>query len=286
MKIKLFLLLFSFSLILFSCGNNQEEIARQKEIQDSLLQVQQDSLLQVFKLELNEIAAVVNEVGARNGIFDLDSSEGMEVNKEDIIQKVQGLDELLSKNQKRLDDISKKMKSNKVKNNDLEKMIQAMQASIAQRETEIKDLMQMLADKDLEIQEIKTKVDSMRKDNLMLTEEMIQMDEEMHKVFFIVGEAKELKEKGVVAKEGGLLGVGGAKKMDVTNLDQGQFTAVDQRELSMIPLYSKKAKLITSHPAGSFEFKTDEQGNISALIIKDKTRFWAAGDYLVVEVAN
>ncbi len=286
MKTKFFIPLLALSVSLFSCGNPEEEAAKEKQLQDSLLQVQEDSLMQAFKLELEDIASVVNEVGTRNGLFDLDSMEGATLSKDDIIRKVQGLDQVLNANQKKLDDIYSKMKSNKVKNNELEKMIQAMQASIASRETEISDLMKMLQDKDLEIQDIKVRVDSMRKDNIMLTEEMLQMDEQMHEVHYVVGELKDLKEKGIVTKEGGILGVGGTKKMDLSQLDDTKFTHIDERELTNIPLYSKKAKLITNHPEGSYEFKMNENDEIVSLEIKDRKKFWAASDYLVIEVSN
>lgn len=286
MKTKLFIPLLALIIGLVSCGNPEEEATKQKQLHDSILQVQEDSLMQVFKLELEDIASVVNEVGTRNGLFDLDSMEGTSLSKDDIIRKVQGLDQVLNANQKKLDNIYSKMKSNKVKNNELEKMIQAMQASIASRETEISDLMKMLQDKDIEIQDIKVRVDSMRKDNIMLTEEMLQMDEKMHEVHYVVGELKELKEKGIVTKEGGILGVGGTKKMDLSQLDDTQFTHIDERELTNIPLYSKKAKLITNHPDGSYEFKKNENDEIVSLEIKDRKKFWTASDYLVIEVSN
>lgn len=272
--------------LVVSCTNNEEQIKQQKLQNDSILQAQEDSLMNAFTLELEGIASVVNEVGTRNGLFDLDTSEGGGISKDAIIKKVQGLDQLLAENQKKLDQVSKNIRSNNVKNKELESMIQAMQESIAVRETEIKDLMKLLSDKDLQIEEIRTRVDSMRKDNIMLADEMVQMDQEMHTVFYVVGESKELKEKGVVTKEGGILGLGGSKKLDVSKMDNTLFTSSDQRDLESIPLYSEKAKLITNHPEGSYEFLMDEDENVTSLKIIDRKKFWMAGDYLVVEVSN
>lgn len=269
-----------------SCTNNEAQLEKQKLQNDSILQAQEDSLMNAFTLELQGIASVVNEVGTRNGLFDLDTSEGAGLSKDAIIKKVQGLDQLLAENQKKLDQISKNIRSNKVKNKELESMIKAMQESIAVRETEIKDLMKLLSDKDLQIEEIKTRVDSMRKDNIMLADEMVQMDQEMHSVYYVVGESKELKEKGLVTKEGGILGVGGTKKLDVSKMDNSLFTSSDQRDLESIPLYSEKARLITNHPEGSYEFLLDEDQKVTSLKITDRKKFWMAGDYLVIEVSN
>jgi hypothetical protein len=277
----------SFLLVLaISCTNNEAQLEKQKLQNDSILQAQEDSLMNAFTIELQGIASVVNEVGTRNGLFDLDTSEGEGLTKDAIIRKVQGLDQLLAENQKRLDQVSKNIRSNKVKNKELESMIQAMQESIAVRETEIKDLMKLLSDKDLQIEEIRTRVDSMRKDNIMLADEMVQMDQEMHSVYYVVGEGKELKEKGLVTKEGGILGVGGTKKLDVSKMDNSLFTSSDQRDLESIALYSEKAKLITNHPEGSYEFLLDEDQNVTSMKIIDRKKFWMAGDYLVIEVSN
>jgi hypothetical protein len=279
----------SISLLLvlaISCTNNEAQLEKQKLQNDSILQAQEDSLMNAFTIELQGIASVVNEVGTRNGLFDLDTSEGEGLTKDAIIRKVQGLDQLLAENQKRLDQVSKNIRSNKVKNKELESMIQAMQESIAVRETEIKDLMKLLSDKDLQIEEIRTRVDSMRKDNIMLADEMVQMDQEMHSVYYVVGEGKELKEKGLVTKEGGILGVGGTKKLDVSKMDNSLFTSSDQRDLESIALYSEKAKLITNHPEGSYEFLLDEDQNVTSMKIIDRKKFWMAGDYLVIEVSN
>jgi len=165
-------------------------------------------------------------------------------------------------------------------------MLQSMQARIAERESQIEKLMAMINDKDVVITEIKATLDSMRSDNINLTEEVISMDEEMHTVHYIIGEQKELKEKGVITKEGGILGLGASKKLDVSKLDPTLFTEADNRELLSIPLYSKKAKLITNHPESSYEFIMDSDGNVKSLKVNDRKAFWSVTDYLVVEVDN
>lgn len=269
-----------------SCDNSEAEKARQKAQQDSLLQVQQDSLLNVFRAELEDISRTIDEVSVRNGIIDVDTAEGGTLSKDRILEKVSALDNLLNKNQSELKQVYDRMKKNKVENAELEKLIQSMQARIAERENEIKVLMEMLADKDVVIEEIKARLDTMRRNQIALTEDIIAMDEEMHLVYYIVDDQKTLKEKQVITKEGGILGIGSSKRLDVGKLNTSLFTEVDERELTDIPLYSKKAKLITNHPADSYELTDDGNGGVATLVIKDRKRFWAATDYLVVEVGN
>lgn len=269
-----------------SCTNPEAAKEEEKRLQDSVLQAQQDSLLDMFKLELEAIQGKVSEVSASHGLFDMDTSEGQVLSKEVIITQVESLNDLLNANQKQLNDLYKRMRDSKVKNDELESMVKNMQERIGQRESQIDDLMRMLADKDVQIEQIIGRVDSMRVTNIELTQEIVTMDEDMHEVYYAIGESKELKEKGIITKEGGLLGLGATKKLDVSQLDETLFKKVDKRDLESVPLFSKKAKLITNHPEGSYAFKTDSEGKVESLEIKDKKRFWTATDYLVVEVSN
>ena len=285
MRIYSMLSLFSVLMILASCNNEQAK-QEEKLRQDSLLQVQQDSLMNVFHGELEAIASKVKEVNAKNGIFNLDTSENKVLSKETILSQVESLDQLLSSNQNQLNDLYKRMRDSKLNTEQLESKIKEMQETIAQREAYIDKLVKMLEDKDIKIDQILARVDSMRVTNIGLTEEVIKMDEEMHQVYYVVGEAKELKEKGITTKEGGLMGLGGSKKLDVSKLDISLFKMVDERDLTSIPLFSKKAKLVTNHPESSYSFKLDAAGQTESIEITDRKRFWMATDYLVVEVTN
>jgi hypothetical protein len=274
------------SIVIASCGNPEAERAAQKALSDSLLQVQQDSLLDVFRGELQDISKRISQVSVRNGLLAIDSSEGDVLSKEMILKRVESLDGLLANNKAELNQLYERMRKSNVKNKQMEEMLQSMQARIAERESQIEKLMAMINDKDVVITEIKATLDSMRIDNINLTEEVISMDEEMHTVHYIIGEQKELKEKGVITKEGGILGLGASKKLDVSKLDPTLFTEADNRELLSIPLYSKKAKLITNHPESSYELIMDSDGNVKSLKVNDRKAFWSVTDYLVVEVDN
>lgn len=270
---------------LASCGS-ENNAQKQEQKQDSILQAQQDSLLNIFKEELDAIDQKISEAGSSQGLFEDDSLEGQVLSRERIIQKVEALDNMLSEKQSRLNDIYNRMRESKVKNDKLEQMIQSMQDRLAQREKQIDEMMVMLAEKDLEIEDIKARVDSMRQQNIGLTEDLIQMEDQMHEVYYIVDESKALKEKGIITKEGGLLGIGGTKQLDVSKLDNQLFKSADMRDLNEVLLYSKKARLITNHPEGSYEWIEAEDGSIDKLDITDKEAFWKASDYLVVEVSN
>jgi hypothetical protein len=48
-------------------------------------------------------------------------------------------------------------------------------------------------------------------------------------------------------------------------------------------LYSKRAELLTTHPAGSYELVKDAKGQLT-LKITNPTEFWSVSRYLVIQV--
>ena len=143
-----FLLFLIMSIVVVSCNQEQDK-AQAKKQQDSLLLMQEDSLLNVFKTEFETISQTMKEVNAKNGIFNLDNSESKVLSKETIIGQVQNLDKLLEYKQSQLNDLYKRMKESKVRNEEMEDMISSMRESLANRESQINELMTMLTNKDV-----------------------------------------------------------------------------------------------------------------------------------------
>ncbi len=279
--------IFSVVLLFSACSSDSNsDGATDQESQESLLQAQQDSLLEVLRQELQAIDEKMDRVGENNGIFEEATDGNQVLSRERIIEKVEALDRLLKNNQAELDNMYNRMRATKLENKKFERMIQSMQERVAQREGEIQDLMSLLSRKDLEIADIKLRVDSMRMENIDLTEDLMEMEDQMHTVYFVVGEGKDLRSQGIVTKEGGLLGVGGSKQLDVSALDESKFQQTDMRDLNEVLLYSRKARLITNHPESAYELVNAADGTVEKLTILDKEAFWKASDYLVVEVSN
>jgi hypothetical protein len=61
------------------------------------------------------------------------------------------------------------------------------------------------------------------------------------------------------------------------------FTKIDIRAVHEIKLYSKSAKVLTSHPSGSYSLDKDEKGQYS-LHITNAQVFWSTTKYLVILV--
>ena len=84
-------------------------------------------------------------------------------------------------------------------------------------------------------------------------------DEALNTVYYALGTNKELKEQKIV--EGG--GLFSSKKVMEGEFNKNYFTAVDMRKLHDIPFDSKKAKLLTNHPEGTYELQKDNEGYLT-----------------------
>lgn len=105
---------------------------------------------------------------------------------------------------------------------------------------------------------------------------------ELNTAWYCVGTQKELRDNNILTKEGGVIGIGSVDKLKTTDLNTAYFNEIDITEVTTIPFEAKKAKLVTSHPAGSYELIGE--GPITGLSITKPNDFWSVSKYLVVQV--
>jgi hypothetical protein len=107
----------------------------------------------------------------------------------------------------------------------------------------------------------------------------------MNKAFFALGTFKQLKAKGLLTKEGGFIGLGKTKTI-AASFPDSSFKQIDITVLKSIPVNSKSARLISEHPANSYQFIRDKDKKIESLEITDPAQFWKISKYAVVEISN
>ena len=93
----------------------------------------------------------------------------------------------------------------------------------------------------------------------------------------MVGTKKELKQQKII--ETGFLRKTKVMEGDYT---KSYFTKADKRTLNTIALHSKKAQVMSKHPAGSYSI--EEAGGQKVLHILDPNKFWELSNYLVVKI--
>lgn len=242
----------------------------------------QDSLL----ILMNEISEGMNQIRSVEKIISVSGVNGespsrREQLKTDIVSIRQALEERRA----RLEELEKKLQSSSYNNSLLKKSIETLKTQITEQETTIASLRTDLSKANIKIDELTTSVDSL---NTTVAEVSDQRDKaeqqnvnlvnEINTVHFLVGTSKELKEIGVL-KGGGFLR---SAKLNTASFDVSKFTSADRRTLSAIPLYSKKAKVLTPQPADSYTI-TEENGE-KVLTVTNPAKFWDTSNYLVVQI--
>ena len=106
----------------------------------------------------------------------------------------------------------------------------------------------------------------------------VAAENEANKVFYAIGTNKELKKNGLLEKK-----FLGATKVMQGDYNQNYFTLADKRTLTSIPTGSKKAKIRTNMPAGSYEIVGAKDENKTVRIL-NSAKFWSLTPYLIIEV--
>lgn len=193
--------------------------------------------------------------------------------EERIMGDLASIDELLAENRTLIEKLRKQAKSSA--------------AGIAELERTVADLEQGMARKDLEIDSLKEQLSStssslatlidMYRDKSQLSD---MQRNALNTAYYTVGTLKELRANGVLTKEGGVAGIGGTSKLNMESLPKDAFKQIDVTNSLEIPILAKKARVATSHPAGSYKL---EEG-ADKLIITDPNTFWSVSKYLVIVV--
>jgi len=234
-----------------------------------------DSTINALFGTFNRISENLRTIRTKQG--ELVAPGGGAENDTDMEQRIMGdieqIDALLAENKNLIAQLRKKAKSSA--------------ANITELERTVADLEKTIADKDLEIGALKEELASTNSSLATLidmyrdkTQVADMQRNELNSAYYAVGTAKELKEKGVLTKEGGVAGIGGVSKLNTAGLPKDYFSAIDITETQEIPVGGKKAKLSTSHPEGSYRF----EGGAEKLVITDPDKFWSISKYLVVVV--
>ena len=274
---------FSAALVLFSCGENTNAY---KELQAKL-----DSVTRIndsYEADLAEtdslVANVLNnfqEISTAEKMIDVNPrGEMSQTQKERIKNNVTLINDKLRASTEALDALTQKLAAGGTENKRLRHTIAALKKDLEVQRQRIIALTEELQRKDLAIGALDSIVTNLGQDVERLNETtakqastLASQDKELHTVRYCVGTKSDLKDFKLL--QGGRVITDGA--------DLSYFTTADQRKLSQIPLYSRDAKILTTHPASSYVLIADGDKNLT-LNIKDHKAFWSASRMLVIQV--
>lgn len=284
-------LLFVLSvMVLVSCGQHKREIARMQSKQDSLAQlgVQKDNSILEFIGAMNEIQTNLDSIKTIEKIVSVQATPGTELKaeaKKRILEDIAQINNLLQKNKELVKSLQGKLRASNVKIKELENMISLLNKQLVEKDGEIARLNQELENLHLDVANLNQKIDKITTESeKTISEKNKTINEQtiaMNTAFYAFGTKKELTEKNVIEKEGGVLGMGKTIKMK-KDFNRDYFMKIDIREFNQLPLNTKKAKIVTTHPADSYHFTGVK--TIESLVIDKPEEFWKASKYLLIVV--
>ena len=276
--------------VLFTaCRDEEKEHAMQ---QVSVLSSSNDSLENALVSTLDEINQNLDMIKDKQGIIlNTDGKESIS-RKASILKNISMINALIEENKQKIEELNEQAKKLGKDKSALVRIAQQTKVRIEKQEEEIALLKQQLADESYKVSDLNKRMDIMQVTNETLTSEKMQLsetnaqlDEDLNKAYFAVGKYKELRDKKLVEKTGGVLGIG--KKETLANTfyrNKTSFREVDVRETKIIPIEGKDPKLVTFHPANSYEIIEEKDSKYASIAIKDPDEFWSSSKYLVVEV--
>ena len=284
-------LLFVLSVaILTSCGQHKKDLARMQAKQDSIAQlaVQKDNSILELLGDMNEIQANLDSIKTLEKIVSVQTSPGTELKsaaKQRIVEDIAQINNLLQKNKELVKSLQGKLRASNVKIAELEKMIALLDKQMGEKDAEIASLKQELENLHINVSDLNQKIETLTAESEATIKAKTQtIDEQtiaMNTAFYAFGTKKELAEKNVIEKEGGVLGIGKTIKMK-KDFNRDYFMKIDIREFNQLPLNTKKAKIVTTHPAGSYHLTGTK--TVESLVIDNPEDFWKASKYLLLVV--
>lgn len=271
-------------LTLSSCGNDKEKEVN--PLADSLGNInselngklsEKEAALQEFISSFNEIQENLNAIKDKEKIVTNASSSGDVKSKESQIKEdIQAIYDLMAKNKNRIGSLSKKLKDSNLKLEGLEKMIENLQNSINQKDGEISDLKSKIEGLNIELANLNTNYQAVETESAEKTEVI-------NTAYYAIGTSKELKEKNVISKEGGFIGIGKTTKVK-EDFNKDYFTKVNTEQTTSISIGAKKAKLLSNHPSSSYKLVGEKP--VEKIEITNPKEFWSNSKYLVIVIEN
>ncbi|MEL6652153.1 MAG: hypothetical protein AAFQ87_15235 [Bacteroidota bacterium] len=264
----------------------------------------QDSLLNDFMTSFNTFEDNLAMIKEKENLISMETGdqELAPDQKERILNDIQSINDLLDQNRTLIADLTAKVEKNNGKVGEFRRMVKRLKTDLEARDTEINTMKEELVALNFEKETLNRRVDTLRgvnenlvalsntqaetivtKDSVLTeqTETINTQTARLNRAFYVVGTEKELKEKNILSKEGGVIGIGRTAKL-ATNFDASAFTAVDITEFESIPVETKKVKIVTAHPSDSYAVNETDKGQVESLEITNPDKFWAASRYLVV----
>lgn len=277
------------ALILFSACNQEvkDENVRLKAELDSLRteSVEQDSTISdfigAFELVQNNLSAIRDREESLREVKD-DNLENAQSAREQVISDIEAINSLIESNQSTIEDLRRKLAASRGEGRKYMKMVENLNRQIEIKNEQIATLYTQLEEANFKVSQLSSKVGMLTEAGYAQRKVIEQQENALNTAYYTMGTYKELKEAGVVNKEGGFIGIGRTEKL-AENFNTEYFTKLDIRQSSNLSFNGvfKKIEIITNHSPESYVLEGEEKA-FSGIQITKPEQFWENSKYLVI----
>lgn len=236
--------------------------------------------LNQMKLKITDILRQINEAEGRITNLPEEASE-----QQIILENMAFIQQKMNEYRKTVGEMRQQLRNAKqISDNakkgyeaDIESYLQTMKekdAEIASLREQLTQKEQIILEQTEKLTQQTEQVNHLTADNEAKQRAIDEQDQKLHSAWYVYGTKRELEEENILVK---------GKIMESDKVNHDYFTRIDIRATKSIPLYSKKVKLLTTHPEGTYSFVKDEKGEYVFNIIQPE-KFWSTSRYLVISV--
>lgn len=270
-----------------ACGPSEE-----MQQQLSTLSAQNDSLIQEVADNarfLSDISADLAKVQVEGAALDVTAESPQQARRDSIRQRIRYITARLDESATRLQESRRRIRaldrlSDSLRTT-LESTIENYESMIADHRTTITSLREQLALLEADNERLVA-------ENEVLVDSVETLEEDKRTVYYVVGTKQELRERGIIREEGGarflfVLWRRGETVVPARELDPSQFTSIDMREVTQIPLPepNREYRIASRQDLTYLDAPVDESGKIQGadtLRITAPDRFWQPSKFLII----
>ncbi len=287
MKKSILIMAVAATVIMTSCNQKEkQEISRLITERDSITAAnyEKDQTINDFLSSISEIQDNLAQITEKENTISMSASsqhEMVRTSKEVIKSQIADIRNLMDESKKKISDLSSRLKSSNIKLEKFEKMVASLNEQIAQKDNQISMLNEQVGKLTASVTQLESSLSEAIVQNETKTKVIENQTSKLNTAYVAVGTYSELKQKKVITKSGGLLGIGRSTK--VIPGTQTAFNKIDISKTPAVPVNAKDAKIITSHPVDSYKIE-HEGSKVSEIVIIDAEKFWSESKQLVVVV--
>ncbi len=195
------------------------------------------------------------------------------------------INEMLRVNRQEISQLKDRLRNSSFRSTELERSIARLSKALEDESLKVKMLESKIAEKEQIISQLSEDVSLLEGnvEELVAIKEEQQaiikdQDETIHTAWYVFGTRRELRDQNIITSTG----IFRPTRVLESDFNKNYFVRIDARRTRTIPLFSGRARILSTHPRSSYTL--EKENNNFILIINDTHEFWSVSKYLVIEV--